>query len=136
MTKTKEEKNEYQRKWREQHRERYRELVRTGQARYKKTIKGKITEHRYKASKKSKEYNTRYNMLNRKNVNSHTAVYRQIKRGVIERSNCKVCNKPNALAHHPNYDEPLSVEWLCAEHHSKHHNQIYGLTNHFELARG
>ena len=35
---------------------------------------------------------------------------------------CEVCEcTENIHAHHDDYKEPLSVRWLCAKHHARHH---------------
>jgi len=46
-----------------------------------------------------------------------------VKCGKIKRGNCQLkdrfCSKGTIQAHHPNYDEPYNVVWLCASHHKK-----------------
>jgi hypothetical protein len=48
------------------------------------------------------------------NARSYAKTYE--KRGLLERKPCKVCGA-KAERHHPNYNKPLLVEWLCREHH-------------------
>lgn len=40
--------------------------------------------------------------------------------GQIEKLPCFVCGK-SAEAHHPDYDKPLDVVWLCSSHHKQAH---------------
>ena len=45
---------------------------------------------------------------------SYANVYKQ--RGKLTEEPCKVCGG-KAQMHHPDYRQPLAVEWLCREHH-------------------
>lgn len=51
-------------------------------------------------------------------------VHRAIKYGKLERGPCEHagpdCDGP-IEAHHEDYDKPLDVRWLCAEHHRREH---------------
>jgi hypothetical protein len=53
------------------------------------------------------------------NCRSYTAVL--VKRGAIERKPCQVCKIEPAQAHHPDYDNPRLVVWLCKDHHMQEH---------------
>lgn len=37
---------------------------------------------------------------------------------------CRVCGAKGAHAHHPNYQQPLRVIWLCPKHHKQEHTRI------------
>jgi hypothetical protein len=54
----------------------------------------------------------------------HTRVLRAIKSGELEREPCIVCAEKLSHAHHESYDFPLSVTWLCAEHHALRHVEM------------
>lgn len=43
----------------------------------------------------------------------------------IERQPCEICGDDNGEGHHPDYNRPLEVHWLCR----KHHRQIHKLPN-------
>lgn len=34
---------------------------------------------------------------------------------------CALCGKPNTVRHHPTYDQPLSIVWLCRSCHRRVH---------------
>jgi hypothetical protein len=51
---------------------------------------------------------------------ARTAVANALRDGRLMRKPCEVCGS-RAEAHHPNYYEPLSVVWLCLEHHRAWH---------------
>lgn len=57
----------------------------------------------------------------RANCRSYTNML--IKRGELQRMPCVSCGKPNAQAHHPDYDDPRRVTWLCKDCHGTHHVQ-------------
>ena len=54
----------------------------------------------------------------RASARSYLKVY--VKRGKIARQPCLSCGAP-AEGHHPDYDRPLYVLWLCREHHMELH---------------
>lgn len=58
---------------------------------------------------------------NRKKAN--VAVGNAIKAGRIKKQPCWVCGS-NAVAHHPDYDRPLDVVWLCQPHHKQAHAMV------------
>lgn len=37
--------------------------------------------------------------------------------GKVIQRDCLYCNSSKTVAHHPNYDLPLEVIWVCALHH-------------------
>lgn len=43
-----------------------------------------------------------------------------IRDGKLQRQPCFICGE-KAQAHHPDYDRPLDVTWLCPEHHKAAH---------------
>lgn len=42
-----------------------------------------------------------------------------LKTGALTRQACGVCGAPHAQAHHPDYTQPLAVEWLCPKHNGR-----------------
>lgn len=48
-------------------------------------------------------------------VRSYANQYK--KRGLIEQTPCIVCGDPNSEMHHPDYNRPLYVQWLCRPCH-------------------
>ena len=44
--------------------------------------------------------------------------------GRIVRQPCQVCGDLNSEGHHPDYSEPLKVEWLCITHHGRGNQHI------------
>ena len=104
--------------------EKNKEDKRRGQAKYKKTLKGKIVEHRYKISPKNKAYSKEYRKNHKKELEAQSKLNKVIINGEIERGDCAICESPNACAHHIDYSKPYDVIWLCPKHHSELHNRI------------
>jgi len=50
---------------------------------------------------------------------SYAGVY--LRRGKLQKSPCRDCLSPDSQMHHPNYDKPLEVVWLCRDCHMKEH---------------
>lgn len=47
-------------------------------------------------------------------------VQQALRTGRLQRQLCWVCGG-HAVAHHPDYDRPLDVVWLCQAHHKQTH---------------
>lgn len=52
---------------------------------------------------------------------AHMALASAIKRGLIARQPCEECGAEPADGHHPDYDRPMAVVWLCRRHHRALH---------------
>lgn len=55
-------------------------------------------------------------------VRSVLRVY--ISRGKVKKETCLYCGDIKVEAHHPNYDKPLDVIWMCRKHHVEHHKKV------------
>ncbi len=55
---------------------------------------------------------------------AHNALRSGLRRGLVQRQPCEVCGDQNTEAHHPDYDRPLEVVWLCRAHHKAEHAQV------------
>lgn len=52
---------------------------------------------------------------------ANTAVGTALRYGILKKQPCSVCGAVKAVAHHPDYDYPLDVVWLCQPHHKQVH---------------
>ena len=52
---------------------------------------------------------------------AHSALRSGLRRGLVRRQPCEVCGEHDTEAHHPDYDRPLVVQWLCRLHHKQVH---------------
>jgi len=66
--------------------------------------------------------------INKKQQSAYNKVF-SVKMNLKKRPDCKICGKPNAYAHHPNYQEPLKIIWLCKDCHRKLHLGEFVLDN-------
>ena len=48
---------------------------------------------------------------------------RMTENGVIEQQPCALCSNENSQRHHPDYNKPLLIVWLCANCHRELHNK-------------
>jgi hypothetical protein len=55
---------------------------------------------------------------------AHSATASAIRRGLIARQPCEVCGAAKTDAHHPDYERPLLVQWLCRKHHTQAHAKM------------
>ena len=67
------------------------------------------------------EVTKKYRENNPKKYKAHSMVGSAIKSGKLTPQPCSVCGAEKVHGHHPDYDKPLDVIWLCAEHHSEWH---------------
>jgi len=65
----------------------------------------------------------KYRENNPKKYKAHSAVGYAIKSGKLTPQPCEVCGNKEVHGHHCDYDKPLDVLWLCAEHHSAWHKE-------------
>lgn len=55
-----------------------------------------------------------------KRAKANAMVNKATREGLLKKQPCWVCGE-KALAHHPDYDRPLDVVWLCQIHHKQTH---------------
>lgn len=68
--------------------------------------------------KKKAVYLKRFRQKNSLMNAAHCKVQRAIKKGILIRGNCSMCNATEDIhAHHEDYSKPLEVIWLCVKCH-------------------
>ncbi len=70
------------------------------------------------------KYTKKYREKNPKKRNANSRLNYHVANGDIKKEKCKVCGDPKVEAHHPDYDYPLSVTWLCDKHHKEEHKKM------------
>jgi hypothetical protein len=58
-----------------------------------------------------------YVRKNRFKISAQQKLHYKIKKGLIDKEVCFICDNPEAEAHHFDYNKPLEVFWLCHKHH-------------------
>lgn len=53
---------------------------------------------------------------------AHKAVQNALAKGILKKGLCH-CDSNKVEAHHPDYNRPLFVIWLCNKHHKHIHNR-------------
>jgi hypothetical protein len=66
-----------------------------------------------------KEYRSKFP----KKYKAHTLINNAIRSKKLFREPCVICGNIKSHAHHDDYDKPLNVRWLCAEHHHEWHSK-------------
>lgn len=69
---------------------------------------------------------TRQQLWRKKNPReylAHLYVQAAKRAGVISPEPCEICGAEKAEAHHPDYDRPGDVQWLCRKHHQQLHSR-------------
>ena len=65
-------------------------------------------------------------LLELKKKNANSLANKAIDLGLIQRPDkCEKCSKKSGLiqAHHPDYEKPLEIQWLCVKCHNYEHHQ-------------
>lgn len=52
---------------------------------------------------------------------AHQCLRSALKRGLVAKEPCAECGAEESEAHHPDYDAPKAVIWLCRRHHKALH---------------
>jgi ribosomal protein S27AE len=56
-----------------------------------------------------------------KRVRARQRMGRRVQRGTLPRQPCERCGAPEAQTHHPDYDKPTEIRWLCPKCHGAEH---------------
>lgn len=72
------------------------------------------TEHR---KAKAIQYQRKMRQTSPEKYQARCAVSNAVRDGRLTRKPCEICGNPKSQAHHTDYSQPLSVRWLCFEHH-------------------
>jgi hypothetical protein len=74
-----------------------------------------------KAATRARKKRKKLNPIVRKKYRVQDKAWKSIKNGTLKRMPCEKCGNLKVHAHHPNYNEPLNVMWLCVFHHREWH---------------
>jgi len=64
---------------------------------------------------------SKWSDLHPKRRAANIAVTNAVRNGKLKKIPCFECGATNVEAHHPDYDQPLDVVWLCVKHHKEVH---------------
>lgn len=98
--------------WQKNYRAKNREKIRSYNLKYNKEWRQKF----------GYESNKNYKKRNPLKISAQKLVQRYVKEGLVQKKNCIFCGK-TAEAHHPDYNYPLRILWVCKIHHSAIHRK-------------
>lgn len=78
---------------------------------------------RDRGSRITAEGTRKYRENNPRKYAAHRKVGNAIRDGKLFPQPCEVCGNPEVHGHHCDYNKPLEVNWLCAEHHVQWHQE-------------
>jgi hypothetical protein len=116
---------------------RHREMADGRLGKCKACAKADVAKHRSDNIEKVREYDRtratqphrvalnvattrRFRAENPAAASAHKVVAKAVRLGDLQRWPCEICGG-KSHAHHPHYDAPLMVVWLCAAHHKAAH---------------
>jgi len=102
---------------------------------YGKTERGKEVDKKRNQNPERKKkvcvYGRRSKLKYQKKRRAGAIFWNEFKKGTIPKLPCEKCStKEWVEAHHPDYDKPLEVMWLCSLHHKEWHRK-YSAKNPF-----
>lgn len=100
--------------WYQNYRDKNRETIRIYNREYNRNYR-KI--HGYSNEKKWRDSNP-------EKVKAERILRFAVKNGLIKQEVCKKCGNERTVAHHPDYNNPLKVIWLCPIHHKDIHRKL------------
>jgi ribosomal protein S27AE len=56
-----------------------------------------------------------------KRVRARSRIGMRVKAGTLQRQPCERCGAPAVQTHHPDYDKPTEIRWLCPKCHGAEH---------------
>jgi hypothetical protein len=68
--------------------------------------------------------NRNWRAEDRRRQRAHDAVRYAIMTGRMVKQSCERCESTKTVAHHEDYDKPLSVMWLCQPCHKQRHKEL------------
>lgn len=102
-------------------RERKRAYNRRWRAKHRDTFRANIARFRGRHRAEGRAYAKAYAAAHPKRVAARSRVRWAIAGGRLERKPCERCGEPNTIGHHEDYDQPLTVTWLCRSCHGLFH---------------
>ena len=82
-------------------------------------------------------YRRIYQLTHQHKQRARREVHKKIASGELQRQPCEVCGCLPVEAHHPDYDKPLEIKWLCKQHHIELHNpKTYAPPERIKRKRG
>ena len=106
---------------REKTREYHRKYYLANKKRLRENSKKYKIANKEKVGKYHREYAKKWKVAHRKENLAQHKLRHAVKSGKIKKQPCEFCENKKSMAHHFDYDKPLSVIWVCQSCHQKIH---------------
>lgn len=96
--------------------------------------RGKVVDKKRGSKEERKEWQKENSKKMRqkyaKKYKCRAIFWNKFKTGSIKKMPCSICNTEELVeAHHPDYNKPFLVQWLCSKHHKEWHRKNETLNN-------
>lgn len=112
--------------WNNSNKDRVKVNMATYYKKNKEKIKNKV--YLYRKTEAGKSLLKRQNLIAKEKrplaVSAKRILNHAIENGKIKKEPCVVCGSIKSQGHHPDYNFPLKVKWLCAQHHKDLHTKL------------
>jgi hypothetical protein len=115
----------YQKKYYQENKNKLNKQARQYQSKNKEKIRKQHREYYLKNKKRKYEQSRRWVLDNPQKTLAHRQTYNAIQKGFLVKQSCEICGSTlNIEAHHPDYNKPLNIIWLCRDCHKLLHKTI------------
>ncbi len=116
-------------RWRDENPEKAKFSTKRWRKKNPKKIMLQSKQWRKENPEKMREIRRRHCKKYPERTKARNAVSNAIRDGYLQRMPCEVCGEPKSQGHHQDYNKPLDVIWLCAEHHREADRMKNEVTN-------
>lgn len=93
---------------------------------YEASEKSSLAESMYEKEDSEDEFKQKYGNYIQLQRYARRLYSKAVRNGIIKRKPCEreKCGEEKVEGHHPDYSNPLYLEWLCRKHHAQVHKDV------------